>query len=199
MDSKECDQHGIAPVASAPEAISNSQLGKLFQNATSKFTSYGRPGEVNAFLEFFKAQFPSIRNVCLPCISKDKKESSEYKFETLEQDMFLFIKEFLHSNPQCSGSVEGINFSATQGVGELSNAENILFGKYVACLSRERAENPSASKNLRNEEAMEGSAVYQLAFDGFSPVDCDGVYLSSCGHVVHQECLDRYLSSLKER
>ncbi|PKI62077.1 hypothetical protein CRG98_017450 [Punica granatum] len=37
------------------------------------------------------------------------------------------------------------------------------------------------------------------AFDGFGPVDCDGIYLSSCGHAVHHGCLDRYLSSLKER
>ncbi|KAK8632266.1 hypothetical protein V6N13_072661 [Hibiscus sabdariffa] len=31
-----------------------------------------------------------------------------------------------------------------------------------------------------------------------STSDCDGIYLSSCGHAVHQGCLDRYLSSLKK-
>ncbi|KAJ0235076.1 hypothetical protein HA466_0266960 [Hirschfeldia incana] len=35
--------------------------------------------------------------------------------------------------------------------------------------------------------------------DGFHPTDCDGVYLSSCGHAVHQSCLERYLKSLRER
>lgn len=35
--------------------------------------------------------------------------------------------------------------------------------------------------------------------DGFHSTDCDGVYLSSCGHAVHQSCLERYLKSLKER
>ncbi|XP_010452066.1 PREDICTED: E3 ubiquitin-protein ligase PRT6 isoform X2 [Camelina sativa] len=35
--------------------------------------------------------------------------------------------------------------------------------------------------------------------DGFHPTDCDGVYFSSCGHAVHQSCLERYLKSLKER
>lgn len=35
--------------------------------------------------------------------------------------------------------------------------------------------------------------------DTFHPTDCDGVYLSSCGHAVHQSCLERYVNSLKER
>ncbi|CAH8269786.1 unnamed protein product [Arabidopsis lyrata] len=35
--------------------------------------------------------------------------------------------------------------------------------------------------------------------DGFHLTDCDGIYLSSCGHAVHQSCLKRYLKSLKER
>ncbi|KAK4749367.1 hypothetical protein SAY87_026816 [Trapa incisa] len=200
VDRKEYDHCGMAPVASAPKEISNSRLGQFVQNAVSKFAYYGLPGEVNALLEFFKAQFPSLRNVHMPCISKEKKESTENKFLSLEENMFLSAMEFLHSNRQFIGSVEEINFSAKQDLqGELSNAENILFGKYIACLSQERAESPHASKNLFSEEAMEGSAVNQSSFDGFSPVDCDGIFLSSCGHVVHQECLDLYLSSLKER
>lgn len=38
-----------------------------------------------------------------------------------------------------------------------------------------------------------------ISSDGFHPIDCDGVYLSSCGHAVHQSCLERYIISLKER
>ncbi|XP_071697200.1 E3 ubiquitin-protein ligase PRT6-like isoform X2 [Rutidosis leptorrhynchoides] len=38
-----------------------------------------------------------------------------------------------------------------------------------------------------------------LPYDGIGPSDCDGIYVSSCGHAVHQVCLDRYLHSLKER
>ncbi|VVB12938.1 unnamed protein product [Arabis nemorensis] len=38
-----------------------------------------------------------------------------------------------------------------------------------------------------------------ISSDGFHPIDCDGVYLSSCGHAVHQSCLERYINSLKER
>lgn len=38
-----------------------------------------------------------------------------------------------------------------------------------------------------------------VSSDGFHLTDCDGVYLSSCGHAVHQSCLERYIYSLKER
>ncbi|KAJ0244065.1 hypothetical protein HA466_0200230 [Hirschfeldia incana] len=38
-----------------------------------------------------------------------------------------------------------------------------------------------------------------VSLDGFHPTDCDGIYLSSCGHAVHQSCLERYFKSLRER
>lgn len=200
MDSKESNRCGTTSSAIAPEAISHSQLGQLVQNVISKFASYGRPGEVNAFLEFVKAQFPSIRNINLPYISNDRKESREYKFKTLEQDMYQSFKKILCSKPPLLESVYDVNPSAMQGVPrERTNADNILFGKYIACLSQERAENLSASENVHNEEVTETSAVNVSSSDGLGPIDCDGVYLSSCCHAVHQECLDRYLSSLKER
>ncbi|XP_031396412.1 E3 ubiquitin-protein ligase PRT6 [Punica granatum] len=200
VNSKDSDQCGAASLASVPEAISHSQLDQLVQNAVRRFASYGHSGEVNAFIEFVKAEIPSIKNLHPPCISADRKEGSEYKFETLEQDMYLWIKKNLHSNPQLLGSVGAVNFTAAEGVvGEQTDAENILFGKYVAFLKRERAENPSASENARDEDVTEVSMENISAFDGFGPVDCDGIYLSSCGHAVHHGCLDRYLSSLKER
>ncbi|CAL5434533.1 unnamed protein product [Camellia sinensis] len=54
-------------------------------------------------------------------------------------------------------------------------------------ISRPRAAAPSESSSPL------------AAYDGFGPLDCDGIHVSSCGHAVHQACLDRYLSSLKER
>ncbi|CAL5331360.1 unnamed protein product [Camellia sinensis] len=54
-------------------------------------------------------------------------------------------------------------------------------------ISRPRAAAPSESSSPL------------AAYDGFGSLDCDGIHVSSCGHVVHQACLDRYLSSLKER
>ncbi|KAJ4911538.1 E3 ubiquitin-protein ligase PRT6 [Raphanus sativus] len=48
-------------------------------------------------------------------------------------------------------------------------------------------------------QSKKTSRYLDVSSDGFHPADCDGVYLSSCGHAVHQSCLERYLSSLKER
>ncbi|CAH8318880.1 unnamed protein product [Eruca vesicaria subsp. sativa] len=50
--------------------------------------------------------------------------------------------------------------------------------------------------DIRSRQTSRHSDV---SSDGFHPTDCDGVYLSSCGHAVHQSCLERYLKSLKER
>ncbi|KAK4766943.1 hypothetical protein SAY86_014694 [Trapa natans] len=200
MDRRESNLCGTTSSHVAPEAISHLQLCQLVQNVIRKFASYGFPGEVNAFLEFVKTQYPSIRNINLPYISNVRKESSECRFKTLEQDMYLSFRKIQCPNPSLLESVCDVNLSATQGVPrEKSNADNILFGKYIACLSQERANNPSASQNVHNEEGTETSAVKVSASDGLGPTDCDGIYLSSCGHAVHQECLDRYLYSLKER
>ncbi|KAJ0234924.1 E3 ubiquitin-protein ligase [Hirschfeldia incana] len=49
------------------------------------------------------------------------------------------------------------------------------------------------------DRSKQTSRYLDVSSDGFHPADCDGVYLSSCGHAVHQSCLERYLSSLKER
>ena len=74
-----------------------------------------------------------------------------------------------------------------------------MLGKYTADLLQEMSEISSVSESASNETASVESTSQHPAYDGFGPTDCDGVHLSSCGHAVHQACLDRYLSSLKER
>ncbi|KAL7596480.1 hypothetical protein Lser_V15G31144 [Lactuca serriola] len=49
------------------------------------------------------------------------------------------------------------------------------------------------------EHMIGASVTSRLPYDGFGPSDCNGIYVTSCGHDVHQGCLDRYLHSLKER
>ncbi|XP_078428667.1 proteolysis 6 isoform X2 [Wolffia australiana] len=56
---------------------------------------------------------------------------------------------------------------------------------------------------LRNSDESEfplsSSQSKGIKFQRFGPVDCDGVHISSCGHAVHRECHDLYLSSLRRR
>ncbi|CAG7878730.1 unnamed protein product [Brassica rapa] len=58
---------------------------------------------------------------------------------------------------------------------------------------------PTLQVRVRGIRSRQTSRHSDVSSDGFHPTDCDGVYLSSCGHAVHQSCLERYLKSLKER
>ncbi|KAG2241277.1 hypothetical protein Bca52824_096738 [Brassica carinata] len=57
----------------------------------------------------------------------------------------------------------------------------------------------STLHRFQDIRSKQTSRYLDVSADGFHPADCDGVYLSSCGHAVHQSCLERYLNSLKER
>lgn len=182
--------------------ISSSQLVDVIQNAVNDFALLGQPREVKAFLEFIRARFPSIKNVQLPYISKDTREKTVFSLETLEEHMYLRIRGKSHAILWDSDSGNNDeNFSITGGNLESSgNAESLLLGKYIAALPKETLKNPSASENVHShsDRARSESDRLHPEDDGFGPIGTDGICISSCGHAVHQGCLDRYLSSLRE-
>lgn len=180
-------------------ATSSSQLAQLVQNAVTELSNHGQPWEVDAFLEFIKGWFPALKNVRVPCSTNNEREKNSCLFETLEEDFYFSIQREMHNKMTHSMSLEDKKFS-TAGKGQATSrdTECLLLGKYIAAFSREMTENPSVSENNRNDKMLVESTQLP-AYDGFGPADCDGIYLSSCGHAVHQGCLDRYLSSLKER
>lgn len=199
---KETEQCGVeVTAASCSEVDPPTKLVRLVRNTINKFMHNAQPSEVNAFMEFVRACFPLLRNLDMPQMSKDKKESTVYMFETLEEDMYQMIRRGIHNNAHLLESVEGEkNISTSQEVaGDFEDAETVLLAKHIAFLCGDRAKDPSASEHLHIDETSDESAKQGSAYDGFGPVDCDGIFLSSCGHAVHQGCLERYLSSLKER
>ncbi|GMH23083.1 hypothetical protein Nepgr_024926 [Nepenthes gracilis] len=185
-------------VETSTETMSPSQLSQIAQSAVNEFARDWCPAEVNAFIDYLKSQIPVLRNIGLHCKSGETKEYNVNSFESLEQDMFLSIQKGIGSSD--SGSVtfkDGKEVSAEERTINSPDVDSILLGKYLAALGRESIENSSASNNGISR-AME-SSVQTPPYDGFGPMGCDGIHLSSCGHVVHQGCLDRYLLSLKER
>lgn len=180
-------------------AVSSSQLAQLVQNAVTEFSNHGQPREVDAFLEFLKGWFPALRNIQVPCSTNNDREKDSYLFGTLEEDIFSSVQGEIHNKMTQFSSLEDKNFS-TAGKGQATSGDAgcMLLGKYIASFSREMTEKPSVSENVCNDKVLEESTQVP-AYDGFGPADCDGIYLSSCGHAVHQGCLDRYLSSLRER
>ncbi|KAF9619779.1 hypothetical protein IFM89_009301 [Coptis chinensis] len=167
-------------------------LDKLVQNAADESTNDGLPGEVYAFMNFIKARLPPARNIQLPSTSQDESMDTE-SIETLEDNIYRSIQRemqciLLHPNVL----EDYLNNSMLPAKDLNDSTELVLLKKYVASLS----EQPSVSKD---GNASHESSVPLPSFDGFGPTNGDGIYISSCGHAVHLECRDRYISSLRER
>ncbi|XP_027353527.1 E3 ubiquitin-protein ligase PRT6 isoform X2 [Abrus precatorius] len=198
LNTKETDKLAMKKISVSSGSTPSAHLTQLVQKAANELTSRGKPGEVNTFLRYVKNQFPVLGNFQLPDTYYGEKETTPYTFETLEQDMYISICDemrdlLLSSNFMNEDSTTGGSSNIIIDTG------SDLFGKYTADLVREMSENSSDSENACGENASVESSSQHPAYDGFGPTDCDGVHVSSCGHAVHQGCLDRYLSSLKER
>lgn len=166
---KVTNDSGISTSSDGSGLISSFPSAQLVQNADDGFSYYGKPEEVKSF-------------------------------ETLEQDMYFSIRKEVHDNILDSNFMEDNKPSTSEGGLERSRvAESLLLKNYIAALSKETKESPSASEIAQKDKSSVESTSKCPAYDGFGPTDCDGVHLSSCGHAVHQGCLDRYLSSVKER
>ncbi|KAK1563726.1 hypothetical protein Q3G72_031804 [Acer saccharum] len=182
-------------------SISTNKLEQIVENAVNQFAYNGKPGEVNALLDFVKARFPSLRNIQVPCAASNGRENTASTLEMFEWDIYSSVLKEMHVNMSCANFMEeDEGHSAAEGsLKGNRDAESVLLGKYIAALTREMRENPSASDISRDDKSVAESTLQPPVYDVFGPVDCDGIYVSSCGHAVHQGCLDRYLSSLKER
>ncbi|XP_027071493.2 E3 ubiquitin-protein ligase PRT6 isoform X1 [Coffea arabica] len=171
---------------------SNSELLHLIQSAVDDFALDGRSSEINAFLKFIEAHFPSVRNIESPSNSNDHKERTASSIEMVEDHMYSLIQDAMHGK-----SLHINNYPAAGGNQERST-QCLLLGKYIASVYKETEDYPSVSESTHSSRQTDTRMVLP-AYDGFGPSGCDGIYLSSCGHAVHQGCLDRYLSSLRER
>lgn len=199
-NTKEIDTMPVNRNSGSLESTSSSNLTQLDQNAATELACSGQPGEVNASLQYIKNHFPALENFHLPDTSCEEKEKTPYTFETLEQIMYSSIHGEMHDLLLSSNLMnEDENVPTVEGNSNVTTTGSALLGKYTADLVQEMSDISSASGNACNENASLESTSTHLANNGFGPTDCDGVHLSSCGHAVHQGCLGRYLSSLKER
>ncbi|KAI3787070.1 hypothetical protein L1987_41256 [Smallanthus sonchifolius] len=184
--------------SSSKETITSSQLMDLVQNAVNEFASTGLPQEVDAFLNFIKAQFPSLENIHFPRLSRDNSSQlTSSSGDTFEENMYTHI---LHLMDNDLIKAEDLSTAGCSSTSDSSSNESLLLGKYIASLSDEIINNPSPSETGGSHGNPTPSSVTScMTYDGFGPSDCNGIFISSCGHAVHQGCLDRYLQSLKER
>ncbi|GAB4833796.1 hypothetical protein Ancab_032045 [Ancistrocladus abbreviatus] len=183
--------------ATSTEMISSSQLLQIVQSAVDDIAFDLRHAEVDAFVDYLKLRIPELRKIRIPCKSGDTRIKLLQSFESLERDVFLSIQKHMGSGySESDTSKNGKVFSAEERTAKRFDADSVMLGKYLAALTRETIEDSSASSNgVSNAESDRQISLYH----GFGPTGCDGIHLSSCGHAVHQACLNRYLSSLKER
>lgn len=194
VSKKDLDQSALSTSSAGSGVTSSLQLAQFIQNAVKEYANHGLPGEVDAFLDFVKSHFPPLRDIHVPGTSNVKGEKIIFSFDMLEEDIYLSVQKEMHVTLH-SKLNEDENFSK---VASGEDSKSVLHVKYIAALSRELAENHSTSESVDNVHTPVES-LQPTAFKEIGPTDCDGIYLSSCGHAVHQGCLDRYLSSLKER
>ncbi|KAL3839525.1 hypothetical protein ACJIZ3_024116 [Penstemon smallii] len=184
------------------ETINSSQSVEFIQSAVDSFASMGQPKEVKAFIEFVKARFPSIKNVQLPCMSNNAREKTSSSLGVWEEDMYSLISGFPSSLNNLDSQNNDERFStAGSSTERMGNAETLLLGKYISALPKEPLDLPSASQKgrSRGDRMQSDPNTVHPGYDKFGPSGVDGIYISSCGHAVHQGCLDRYLLSLRER
>ncbi|PIA60262.1 hypothetical protein AQUCO_00300046v1 [Aquilegia coerulea] len=168
------------------------------ESAVDSFTNDALPGEVDAFLDFIKAQLPSTSHIQRPSTSHDESILIP-SIEMLEKNIYQSIQSDMQANQHSNSLKDDLTSPSDRDLNESQNVESILLGKYVASLSRDTSEQPSVSKIARDESTSSKTSVPFASFDGFGPANCDGIHISSCGHAVHQECRDRYITSLRER
>ncbi|XP_018475972.1 E3 ubiquitin-protein ligase PRT6-like isoform X3 [Raphanus sativus] len=123
-----------------------------------------------------------IRNSQREKRSSDGRGKDESNMESMEIAMYQTVRR----------KIDNITNQSLTHVDQRPHAaESISERNRVTGLSTLQVRVPDTRSRQTSRHSDVGS-------DGFHPTDCDGVYLSSCGHAVHQSCLERYLKSLRE-
>ncbi|XP_058109668.1 E3 ubiquitin-protein ligase PRT6-like isoform X2 [Magnolia sinica] len=168
-------------------------------------TRHRQPTEVDALLDYIKAHLPAMRNIQVSNASYNSSTDLRSSPEMMEHDLYCAIQRGVNEMLQKSDALEDDQKCAVSHAEEgLMRKESSVLGEYVASLSGETPRHPPAplapeGDLLHGGNVLPKSAIQTAVFDGFGPTSCDGIHVSSCGHAVHLECRDRYLSSLKQR
>ncbi|KAK1271492.1 hypothetical protein QJS04_geneDACA021621 [Acorus gramineus] len=127
--------------------------------------------------------------------------NSTSSVEMIEKAIYKSVQEYIHDS---SNEVSTMTFSVPHAEDSYrkSNDEVCLFLEEYFGLENECPNNPEASisdavfknKLLRCKSSEAPSA----SVDRYCLKDCDGIHISTCGHVVHQECHNSYLKTMRQ-
>ncbi|GAB2263939.1 hypothetical protein Droror1_Dr00026073 [Drosera rotundifolia] len=186
------DPAGRSISKASPETLSSSRWSQLAQKVVLELSRDWNSAEVGSLVVFLQSKMPELKNVEFPFISNSMKKETAYSFESMEQEMLFSIEKHMGRIASGLANISDDTNETTRKV-----TSSFLLGKYLAALPREATYNLEDPKD-KDPYSLESAEPFSPPKE-FGPTGCDGIHLSSCGHAVHQSCLDRYLSSLKDR
>lgn len=136
------------------------------------------PAEIYTFQGMFGEWLPEDRDT-QACANST---GSQLTLEMLENDAYQSL----------IGEIFSTQYRSHHGDMSCSNAQ--------VALGSQQSQSAESCVGWNERFAnVSDSTFHAKRYSGFGPRDCDGIHISSCGHAVHQECHDRYLTSLKQR
>ncbi|PNT69934.1 hypothetical protein BRADI_2g03180v3 [Brachypodium distachyon] len=152
--------------------------------------------DIDAYIDFSNEQHPLIRYIsCFPSGHCIGNADDNVSLETIEADVYKSIVNDLAGSNSIriqDGEQTLSTPNLIAGSKKSAGPKSSVLGTYVTCLS-------AKDRHSSLYDVASKSCTSVRTRNRFGPVDCDGIYVSSCGHAVHQDCHDRYLFSLKQR
>ncbi|XP_020524000.1 E3 ubiquitin-protein ligase PRT6 isoform X2 [Amborella trichopoda] len=187
-----------------PGEITHADLVELIRNAVNVVSHGRQTAEVDDFLDNVRVQLPSETQSAHPSESYGSNENVSSSSVMMEHDTPNSSQQSNSYMPSSSSNNDEENSPISHSMdGSVTSrdADDDVLREYAESLPGELSEQQLAAENgfLPHRSASSVPDCQSLSFDGFGPVDCDGIHISSCGHAVHQECRDRYLQSLRQR
>ncbi|KAM0953533.1 putative carboxypeptidase U transcription factor interactor and regulator Znf-B family [Dioscorea sansibarensis] len=161
------------------------------------------PAEINSSLEFFMDKLHDSKGVQPP--NDAYGAVTKLSLEMVEFDIYQSVERLTYRTKSNPDYLDGNSLHSTSHSSEVmdkgKSAEFSLVGEYLSSLSRWASkQHQSSVYNLQGRSnTLSNSPIPANVHNGVGSGEFDGIYISSCGHVVHQECHERYLLSLKQR
>ncbi|CAM6107115.1 unnamed protein product [Calypogeia fissa] len=204
------------------EMYTTADLWNWIQEALADAATRERLLEGEALLEVFRNGIhPGIRNAVRlanavglppvtvtepvePEVEEGESSGENNEIESCQEEAPITSPTWWEQDPALTSSEEW----SSREVGLAT-----VLAEYVAAVSRDRQRIGDRVQTTRVdiELGQEGSGAVRArrlpgrnimdatVHTGLGISDTAGVYLSACGHAVHQECLDRYFSTLLQR
>ncbi|KAK1298843.1 hypothetical protein QJS10_CPB14g00607 [Acorus calamus] len=126
--------------------------------------------------------------------------NSTSSVEMIEKAIYKSVQEYIHD---LSNEVSTMTSSVPHAEDSYRKSSEVcLFLEEYFGLENENPNNPKVSTSdavFKNKLLRcKSSEAPSASVDRYCLKDCDGIHISTCGHVVHQECHNSYLKTMRQ-